>query len=150
MKFSMRFWRPKEQSASSWLGNCWISIPGMFTELKGSVFTSTINEGIYINFGNARKGADGKYGNPCIILADELQDVCNVAINEFWYSPVNKVDLEVVDGVIGIDKKEKIIRTIKGADDLIKAALKVRRTTTAQDSTYPTQHEEESDEEKAM
>ena len=147
----MRFWRPTEQSKSTWLGNAWISVPGVITDVKGGVFPSTREDGIYVNFGNAQKDKDGKYGKPCIVLDDKLQAACNTALNHFWDTPLNKVDLEMdEDGNIGIAQKEKAVSTIKGADDLIKAAIKLRTTAVKQAPTPSVQEAESTDEEAAM
>jgi hypothetical protein len=94
---------------------------------------------------------DGKYGKPCIVLADQLQDAANVAVNQFWETSLNKVDLEIgEDGSISICQVERKIQAIKGADALIKAAMTLRTTAAMQAPTPPTVQEEESDEEKAM
>jgi hypothetical protein len=133
MRFSMRFWRPDRESTSSWLGNSWLTVPGVIADVKGGVFPSTRDNGIYVNFGNATAITDDKgvktYGKPVLTLDPKLQDAANAVVNQFWDTSLNKVELELADdGSISIVEPERKVSAIKGADDLIKASLNMQRT----------------------
>ena len=126
MQATYRFWHTNAPK-NGFLGKVWMDISGL--EIAGSVIEG--KNGKYADFRNSPKVIDeaGKvsYGKPVVVLSDEVHQMSQAVIQNFWDKPVNSVTIASEDGnlklVKGSKAQSKVDIAIEGAEENIGAAL---------------------------